>query len=71
MAAVRYEVVVQGRLGGSLVRWFDDLDVRPSGPERTCLSGWFPDQPALQGLLTHLGDLGLELVSVRRVGDDD
>jgi hypothetical protein len=28
------------------------------------LDGWFADQAALQGFLTRLGDLGLELASV-------
>lgn len=69
MAAAHYEIVVQGRLGSALVRWFDGLEVRSSGPDATRLCGWFADQPALQGVLAELGDLGVELMSVRRLPD--
>lgn len=69
MAAARYEIVVRGRLGSAFVRWFDDLEVRSSGSDATYLCGWFADQPALQGLLSQLGDLGVELTSVRRLPD--
>jgi hypothetical protein len=69
VAGAHYEIVVRGRLGGSLTRWFDDLEVRSSGPDATYLSGWFADQSALQGVLTRLGDLGLELASVRQLPD--
>jgi hypothetical protein len=65
----QYEIVIKGRLGGPLVRWFDDLEVRSSGPDATHLCGWFSDQPALQAVLTRLGDLGLELEAVRRLPD--
>jgi hypothetical protein len=71
VAAARYEIVVRGRLGGPLVRWFDDLEVRTSEPDATCLLGWFPDQPALHGVLTRLGGLGVELLSVRRLPEPD
>lgn len=71
VVAARYEIVVRGRLGGPLVRWFDELEVRASGPDATHLIGWFPDQPALHGVLTRLGGLGIELISVRRLPDPD
>ena len=64
-----YEIVVRGRLGGALVRGLDGLEVRSSGPDATYLHGWFPDQAALQGVLSRLGDLGLELKSIRRLPD--
>ena len=67
VVATRYEIVVRGRLGGPLVRWFDDLEVKESGPDATCLLGWFPDQPALHGVLTRLSELGVELLSVRQL----
>ena len=70
MAGAKYEIVVKGRLGRALVRSFDDLEIRSTGPNATHLYGWFPDQPALHGVLTRIGDLGLELSSVQRLGDD-
>ena len=71
MTGAYYEIVVRGRLGGSLVHWLHDVEVRSSGPDATYLSGWFPDQAALQGLLAQLGDLGLELSSVQELPDAD
>ena len=70
MSGSNYEIVVGGRLGGAMCRWFSDLEVSSSGPDATQLCGWFPDQPALQGLIAQLGELGLELVSVRRIPDE-
>lgn len=67
----QYEIIVRGRLGEVLVRSFDELDVRAEGHQDTCLTGWFADQSALQGLLSRLGDLGLELSSVRRLPGPD
>jgi hypothetical protein len=71
VAGGQYEIVVRGRLGGPLTRWFEDLEVRSSGSDATYLCGWFADQSALQGVLTRLGDLGVELASVRRLPDSD
>ena len=69
MASARYEIVVRGRLGSALTTWFADLEVRSSGPDATYLYGWFADQSALHGLLSQLGDLGVELTSVRLLPD--
>lgn len=71
VSGARYEIIVRGRLGGALVRWFDEFEIHASGPDATALRGWFADQPALQGMLRRLGDLGLELISVRRLRDDE
>jgi hypothetical protein len=65
--AAQYEIIVRGRLGATLVQSFDDLDVRSHGHQDTCLTGWFADQAALQGLLARLAGLGLELSLVRRL----
>ncbi len=67
MEPTRYEIIVRGRFGGVLTRAFDDLEVRAEGADQTAISGWFEDQCALQGLLSHLGALGIELSSVRRI----
>ena len=70
MAGGHYEIVVKGLLVSTLLRWFEELEVRSDGPGTTTVSGWFVDQAALQGVLNQLGDLGLELSSVRRLPDD-
>jgi hypothetical protein len=71
VAGVQYEIVVRGRLGGAVLRSFRELEVRSSGPDVTYLRGWVADQAALQSVLARLGDLGIELSSVRRVSDGD
>jgi hypothetical protein len=69
VVAARYEIAVRGRLGGALVRSLDDLEVWSSEPGVTYLGGWFADQPALHAVLARLADLGVELLSVRRLPD--
>ncbi|MFZ0190678.1 MAG: hypothetical protein WAL72_27480, partial [Streptosporangiaceae bacterium] len=39
----------------------------PPAPQ-SAIEGWLPDQPALHGVLVKVRDLGLTLVSVRRLG---
>ena len=70
MSAAEYEVIISGHLGPALARSFEGLDVRSCGPHETYIRGWFVDQAALQGLLTALGNLGIELSAVRRLSDD-
>lgn len=67
MSGANYEIVISSRLGGAMLQWFDELELRASGPDATHLIGWFPDQAALHGVLRQLGDLGLELASLRRL----
>jgi hypothetical protein len=69
MTAAEYEIIIRGRLGSALTQSFDGLEVRRCGSDQMCLRGWFVDQSALRGLLTALGDLGIELFAVRRLPD--
>ena len=61
-----YEIRVAGVLDGRWFAWFDGLQISAQG-EETVISGLLADQPALHGLLTKVRDLGLCLISVRRV----
>jgi hypothetical protein len=65
-----YEIRVEGRLGAEWSAWFDGLTItnRPGG--ETILSGAVPDQAALHGILIRIRNLGLPLLSVRRVEAD-
>ena len=62
----RYEIVVKGHLDSRWADWFDvlTLTLLPSGETR--LVGEFPDQSALHGVLTRIGNLGLTLIRVER-----
>ena len=68
-AAQRYEIRVRGHLGTTLRHAFADLQAERCGAD-TILRGPLPDQSALHGLLTKIRDLGLCLISVRRLNSD-
>ena len=65
---MRYEIRVEGILDECWSAWFDGMQVtcRPDG--LTAIAGPVTDQAALHGLLAKVRDLGLPLISVRRVG---
>jgi hypothetical protein len=63
----RYEIRVEGVLAKRWTVWLDGLQVSVDGSQ-TVIDGWLPDQPALHGVLIKVRDLGLTLVSVRRLG---
>ena len=63
---VCYEIRVAAVLDGRWAAWFDGLQVTVRG-EETVIRGLVADQPALHGLLTKVRDLGLCLISVRRL----
>jgi hypothetical protein len=62
----RYEIRVEGVLGEHWAAWFDGLQIS-SDRNQTVICGWLPDQPALHGVLGKVRDLGLSLISVRRL----
>lgn len=62
----RYEIRVESVLDGRWESWFDGLRVSSEAGE-TVICGLIPDQAALHGLLAKVRDLGLCLISVRRL----
>ena len=62
----RYEIRVEGVLDHRWAAWFGGLHVETDGTQ-TVISGLLTDQPALHGLLAKIRDLGLCLISVRRL----
>ena len=66
-AGATYEIVLGQHVGVAVKRAFEDLDVRTGDAYTTVLSGWFPDQAALHGVLRRIQEHGLELRSVRRL----
>ena len=65
----RYEIRVEGILDSRWAAWFGGLHIEIEDTQ-TVISGSLADQPALHGLLTKIGDLGLCLISVRRLDPD-
>lgn len=62
-----YKIVIAGRLSEQWAAWFDGMAVHPTA-ETTVLEGSVADQAALHGLLNKIRDLGLPLISLRRMG---
>ena len=62
----RYEIRVAGVLDSRWTAWFDGLRISVEGDE-TVIRGLVADQAAVHGLLTKVRDLGLCLISVRRL----
>ena len=61
-----YEIRVEGVLDSRWATWFGGLRIETDRTQ-TVISGQLADQPALHGLLTKVRDLGLCLISVRRL----
>ena len=66
----RYEIRLTGHLDAHWTAWFDGLTVDYENDGTTVISGQIVDQAALHGLLQKVRDLGLPLVSVRKVDTD-
>jgi hypothetical protein len=62
----RYDIRVAGVLDVRWAGWFNGLQISGQG-EETVIRGLVADQAALHGVLTKVRDLGLCLLSVRRV----
>ena len=63
----RYEVRVRGVLDDRWSAWFEGMEVTADPAGQTTIAGPVADQAALHGLLAKVRDLGLPLISVRRV----
>ncbi len=64
----RYEIRVEGVLGRRWAAWFGNLQIE-NDERQTIISGSFTDQAALHGVLAKVRDLGLCLVSIRRLDE--
>lgn len=66
-----YEIKVAGDLDARWSQWFGGLDVSSKTEGETVIRGPTRDQAELYGILNKLRDLGLTLISVRRIGDNE
>jgi hypothetical protein len=62
-----YQIRVKGTLDAKWSDWFDGLSIVPQPADETLLVGPVADQGALHGVLAKIADLGLPLLSVKRV----
>jgi hypothetical protein len=65
-----YEIRVEGVLGEHWAGWFEGLQVSSAAGE-PIISGPVTDQPAPHRVLVKVRDLGMGLISVRRLDPDD
>jgi hypothetical protein len=58
------EIHIAGRLEQHWGEWLGDVSIQHTEQDETILTGYFPDQSALYGLIAKLRDLGVKLISV-------
>ena len=65
-----YQIRVQGHLPDSWSEWFGgfEINTRPNG--ESVLTGEITDQTALQSLLERIRDIGLTLIEVKRLDEE-
>ena len=66
-----YQIRVKGILDEKWSDWFDDFIITPQADDETLLTGPVADQAALHGLLNKIRDIGLPLLSIRRVETEE
>lgn len=69
-ASFSYEIRVEGLIDGLWADWFNGMTITYANNRETILTGELQDQTALHGVLARIRDLGLNLISVRRVDVD-
>ena len=63
-----YEIIIGGYIPEA---WFEGLTMVKQPDFTTKLRGDIMDQAALYGVLRTINDLGVELISVRRIDDEE
>jgi hypothetical protein len=66
-----YQIRVKGQLDERWKRWFESLYFTANANGETIITGSMLDQSALHGILNRIHDLGLELISVQRLTEQD
>jgi len=66
-----YQIRIKGHLGHQWTDWFGGLAITLADNGDTLLTGPVVDQAALHGLLRTVRDLGIPLVSVRSIQQDE
>ncbi|HSL45040.1 MAG TPA: hypothetical protein VK897_16530 [Anaerolineales bacterium] len=66
-----YQIRVKGHLDGALGSWFEGFTITNHQDGDALLTGPIQDQAALHGILNRISNLGLTLISVNSVPEDD
>ncbi len=65
-----YQIRIKGILDEQWTEWFYGFTITPEGGGDTLLTGRVADQATLHGLLKKVRDLGIPLVSINPVMND-
>ena len=66
-----YEIRFRGHLDARRAQMFEGLEMAQEPGGETVLTGSVIDQAALHGILSRIRDLGVPLLSVRRLSQDE
>jgi hypothetical protein len=66
-----YQIKIKGHLDNTLAGWFDGMAVSNLEEGNALLAGLLPDQAALQGILKQISNLGLTLISVNALPEEE
>lgn len=66
-----YKIRVKGNLDLRWADWFDGFSITPMGDDETVLIGSVADQAALHGVLHKIRDLGLPLLTVQFLEEEE
>src|SRR5919197_1154014 len=67
---VQYEIRIEGVLDERWSCWFDGMQITTQQPGVRAIKGRVAEQAPLHGLIARLRDLGIPLISVRRLDAD-
>jgi hypothetical protein len=71
---VYYEFRVSGRLSRTGASWFEGMSLavnEETVPPQTIIRGYVLDRAAMHGLINRIRDLGLTLLSVKRIDGEE
>ena len=68
---MKYEIRIEDGLDEGWTAWFDGMQITNEPNGVTVITGMVADQCALYGLLAKVRDLGLPLLSVQRIEQDN
>jgi len=66
-----YRICIKGHLDPSWADWFDGFTLEHQPDGTTLLIGSISDQPALHGLLARINSLGLPLILVEQIEQEN
>lgn len=66
-----YNIKIRGHLDIKWQDWFDGMSIKYTSRDETLLTGKLEDQAALHGILAKIQSLGLSLLSVNQVEQEE